>query len=229
MMAGLVGLMPAIRPRRRGKAAANLSLLLCVFALGFGIDAWRKPAMALFVAPGDSVEVAFFFESPPNVGGAAIDFLALTTTPFSASGPGIAIHAQLFDGTTLLGSGMRPNAALISFTDGAFSNAIPASLGSVTDPGFQGRIRFTPDFPGGAGFIDFDPDNFNARAGHGNPTGVLLQQDGATIASVSVSADVAIPTTETPAPAALFLFFSGLVVLGFVLIWRRQKDETGSA
>lgn len=120
-----------------------------------------------------------------------------------------------------------PNAAFISFTDGVFSNALPASPNSVTDPRFQGHIRFTPEFPGGAGFIDFELENFNVRAGHSDAMGVLLHQDDATIATVSVSPDRAIPTTESPTPAALFLFFSGLLVLGCVVLLRRGKDGTG--
>jgi len=189
-MAGLAGLAPATHRRWRGKAAAYLMVLLCVFALSTGIDGVRKPAFALLLVPGDSVEVTFLFASPPDVG-------------------------------------VRPNAALISFTDGVFGNAIPVSLGSVTDPGFQGRIRFTPEFPGGSGFIDLEPENFNLRVGHGDATGGLLQQGDATLATVAISSDRAIPTTETPTPAALILFFAGLLVLGCVVLLRRGKDGTG--
>lgn len=223
-MVGLVGLASAARLGRRAKVAAHLSVFLGLLMLCTVVDGWRKPALALLVGPGDSVEVTFFFASPPDVGGPAIDFLALTTTPFTASGPGIAINAQLFDGVALLGEGTRPSAAFVSFSDGDFGNAIAASLGGITDPGFQGRILFTPVFPVGTGFIDFDPDNFNIRAGHGTTTGVLLQEESASITSISIPPEVGVPTAVTPAPAALVLFFSGLVVLGFVLFGRRKNE-----
>lgn len=221
-MVGLVGLTSAARLGTRMQAAKRLSVMLCIVSFCGVLDGWRHPASALLVGPGDSVEVTFFFASPPDVGGEVIDFLALTTTSFSSSGPGIAINAQLFDGAALLGSGNRPSAAFISFSDGLFGNAVAASLGSLTDSGFQGRILFTPLFVDAGDFINFDVDNFNVRAGHGSVGSVLLQQDGATITSVSI------PTVETPIPAAALLFFSALAVLGIV-VFRRKRGESAEA
>jgi len=220
-MASRVALAPAARRDLRVAAAARPMHLFCIAVVCLAVYTWSTAASALVVGPGDSVEVTFAFPSPPDVGGGAIDFLALTTTPFSASEPDIAVSAQLFDRGALLGSGVRPSAALISFSGGLFANAIVASLSSVTDADFQGRILFTPIFAADAGFLDFDPVNFNVRAGHGSAGGVLLAQDGAVLRSVGI------PTVETPTPAALLLFVSALAVLGIALYWRRSRDRAG--
>lgn len=219
-MAGLVGLTSAARRKMRARAIGRLTFFLGIFVFCAALDGWRQSASALVVGPGDSVEVTFFFASPPNVGGDTIDFLALTATPFTSSGPDITATAQLFSGPALLGSGALPSAAFIAFSDGLYANAIPATLSSITAAGFQGSILFTPVFPGGVGYIEFNLANFNVRAGHGNSaTGVLLAQDGATITSISI------PTVETPVPAALLLFFSALAALGGVLVRRRGGGE----
>jgi len=215
--------------RRLGICRSGASLLrfwggalFCLLAFSAG-----NPARALIVGPGDSLEVTFAFATVPDAGGMTIDLLALTTTPFSASAPNIAVAAQLYDGAALLGSGLRPSAALVSFSDGLFTNAITALLDPVRDGSIAGRVVFTPIFPGDVGFINFDTANFRVRAGHGTSgSGALLATPDAAISSVRV------PVAATPAPAALLLFVSALAALSFVFYRRRAPgsifDRMGS-
>jgi hypothetical protein len=209
---------PGVRILRSSFLQRLVVVLVCLGAVAAG-----NPAQALLVGPGDSVEVTFAFTTPPNAGGNAIDLLVLTTTPFTASGPGITVNASLYDGAALLGSGIRPSAALISFSDGLYTNAIAANLDSVRTGAIDGRIVFTPNFADDAGFIDFDPDNFDVRGAHGFTSSVILASPGAAIRSVEI------PVAQTPVPPALLLFASALAALGIALYRRRPRSRMPGA
>jgi len=229
-MAGRVELASAARRLGRGGAVAWGSRLSFFVLCCLSIFAAGSPARALVIGPGDSLEVTFVFASPPSAGSETIDLLVLTTTPFSASGPGIAVTAQLYDGATLLASGVRPSAALITFSDGAYGDAIAASLDTLRNGTIQGRIVLTPDFAGDTGYINFTPENFQVRGAHGFTQSVILASPGADILSVGIpSRTPNTPVAATPVPAAMLLFGSALAVLVVACLRRRPRIRDRTA
>ncbi len=164
------------------------------------------------------MEVTFsFFNTPPVVPG-GVDVLALTTPPFTASGPDISVNAELLDGATSLGSGAVASAAIVPFVSaGGLFDGITANLATVIDGTIDGSIRITPNFTEADGFIEFTFANFNIRAGRG--TSANGQIFAAPFARV-VSAEVVSAVSHVPLPAAIVLFLSGLSLLGGIAVYR---------
>ena len=176
---------------------------------------------ALVVGPGEAFQIDFSFSAAPVIPGGA-DGLVLTASGTTTSGPGIPVNAALFDGPTLLGAGEVPFSIVTAFVS-PFSlfSGITANVDPVVDGSIDGRIRITPDFPGGDGFLDFSTATLIIRAIRGTPTGVVLAPETATIEATTVVSETP-PVSEVPLPASLFLLLSALAVLGFV-IWRRTR------
>ena len=181
---------------------------------------------ALVVGPGEAFQIDFSFSAAPVIPG-GVDGLVLTASGTATSGAGIPVNSALFDGPTLLGAGDVPFSALTAFVS-PFSlfSGITANVDPVVDGSIDGRIRITPDFPGGDGFLDFSTATLIIRAIRGTPTGVILAPETATIESTAVvSATPAV--SEIPLPASMFLLLSALAVLGFI-IWRRTRTIPAS-
>lgn len=201
-------------PRAVSRCVSVLFLVLTLLPL----SGWRNDAAALLVTPGQALEVTFsFFNTPPVVPG-GVDVLALTTTPFSASGPGISVNAELFDGATSLGSGVVASAAIVPFVSaGSLFDGVSSNLASVVDGTIDGLIRITPIFTEADGFIEFTFANFNIRAGRG--TSANGQIFAAPFARVQ-SAEVVSAVSPVPLPAAFILLLSGLSLLGGIAVYR---------
>lgn len=201
-------------PRAVSRCVSVLFLVLTLLPL----SGFRNDAAALLVTPGQALEVTFsFFNTPPVVPG-GVDVLALTTPPFTASGPGIAVNAELFDGATLLGSGSVSSAAIVPFVSaGSLFDGVTANLASVVDGTIDGLIRITPLFTEADGFIEFTFANFNIRAGRG--TSANGQIFAAPFARVQ-SAEVVSAVSPVPLPAAFILLLSGLSILGGIAVYR---------
>ncbi len=205
-------------PRAVSRCVSVLFLVLTLLPL----SGWRNDAVALLVQPGQALEVTFsFFNTPPVVPG-GLDVLALTTTPFTASGPGISVNAQLFDGGTSLGSGVVGSAAIVPFVSaGSLFDGVSTDLTSVVDGTIDGLIRITPNFTESDGFIEFTFANFNIRAGRG--TSANGQIFAAPFARVQ-SAEVVSAVSTVPLPAAFILLLSGLSLLGGVAVYRLVRN-----
>ena len=197
--------------------ARYVSILFLVLTL-LPLSGWRNDAAALLVNPGQALEVTFsFFNTPPFVPG-GVDVLALTTTPFTASGPGISVNAELFDGATSLGSGIVASAAIVPFVSaGSLFDGVTSNLATVIDGTIGGLIRITPIFTEADGFIEFTFANFNVRAGRG--TSAQGQVLAAPFARVQ-SAEVVSAVSPVPLPAAFILLLSGLSLLGGIAVYR---------
>lgn len=194
-----------------------VSILFLVLTL-LPLSGWRNDAAALLVTPGQALEVTFtFFDTPPVVPG-GVDVLALTTTPFLASGPGISVDAELFDGATSLGSGTVASAAIVPFVSaGGLFDGVTSNLATVIDGTIDGLIRITPNFTDADGFIEFTFANFDIRAGRGtSERGQILAAPFARVAS----AEVVSAPSPVPLPAAFLLLLSGLSLLGGIAVWR---------
>ncbi len=205
------------RPRAVSRCISVFLLLLTLLSF----SGWRNDAAALLVTPGQALEVEFsFFNTPPVVPG-GVDVLALTTTPFSASESNISVNAELFDGSTLLGSGVVASAAIVPFISaGSLFDGITSNLATVIDGTIDGRIRITPNFTSADGFIEFTFANFNVRAGRGTSDG--SQVFAAPFARVQ-AAEVVSAVSPVPLPAAVFLLLSGLSVLGGIAVYRWRR------
>lgn len=201
-------------PRAVSRCVSILFLVLTLLPF----SGWRNDAAALLVQPGQALEVTFsFFNTPPVVPG-GVDVLALTTSPFSASGPGISVNAELFDGATPLGSGTVASAAIAPFVSaGSLFDGVTANLATVVDGTIDGLIRITPKFTEADGFIEFTFANFNIRASRG--TSANGQIFAAPFARV-VSAEVVSAVSHVPLPAAFLLLLSGLSLLGGIAVYR---------
>lgn len=204
-------------PRAVSRYVSILFLVLTLLPL----SGWRNDAAALLVKPGQALEVTFtFFDTPPVVPG-GVDVIALTTPPFTASGPGISVNAELFDGATSLGSGVVASAAIIPFVStGSLFDGVTSNLATVIDGTIDGLIRVTPIFTDADGFIEFTFANFNIRAGRG--TSAQGQIFAAPFARVA-SAEVVTAVSPVPLPAAFVLLLSGLSLLGGLAVWRLTR------
>lgn len=204
-------------PRAVSRCVSILFLVLTLLPL----SGWRNDASALLVKPGQALEVTFtFFDTPPVVPG-GVDVLALTTTPFSPSSPGITVDAELFDGAMSLGSGTVASAAIIPFISaGSLFDGVSSNLATVVDGTIDGLIRVTPNFTDADGFIEFALANFNIRAGRGTSAqGQIFAAPFARVASAEVVA-----VSPVPLPAAFVLLLSGLSLLGGLAMWRLIRN-----
>ena len=194
-----------------------VSILLLVSVL-LPLSGWRNDAAALLVKSGQALEVAFtFFNTPPVVPG-GVDVIALRTMPSAASGPSISVNAELFDGATLLGSGIAASAEIVPFVSlGSLFDGVPSNLATVIDGTIDGLIRLTPNFTSADGFIDFTFADLGIRAGRG--TSGADQILAAPFARVQ-SAEVVSALSHVPLPAAFLLLLSSLSLLGGLAVYR---------
>lgn len=207
----------------RGRRIVLFQKTLGVLLVCLGLFAVGNPARALLIGPGEAIEVTFDFSAPPDAGGNTVDLLYMTITPIISSGPTISVLSQLFDGATLLGGGVQSISAFTGFSDGIYGNAFPANLDSVRDGTIDGRIVLTPTFPGGTGFMEFDPANLKVGAAHAVTTErVLFASPNPTVLSVGTT------VSAVPVPAALLLFASALAAVVAALFRRRLRGEAAA-
>lgn len=205
----------------KGLSAAILGAVLLVGSAG------HYAGNAMVVSSGEAFEINFTFPAAPVIPGGAIDTLVLTNSGASTSGPGIPVTAELFDGGTLLGAGNVPFSALTAFVAPlSLFAGIGANLDPVIDGSIDGKIRLTPNFAGGVGFIDFGPATLIVEAVRATGPGSAIRgQQFATIGSAAV-----VPATpsvsEVPLPAALPMLLSALAALGLALRRRRSALST---